>query len=70
MIDIKDTTQRTRKVVQDVTLEVNGKEVVVEVTAWTDFGNDWEVDWKFLTGSSKLSEEDQDELDNFITVNY
>jgi hypothetical protein len=53
----------------DLILELeSGKQAQVTVT--TTFTGEYETDWKFLTGSKDFTDNEQDEIDTFITAKY
>lgn len=71
MINITDSHLKGSTTYRDITFDINGKHVEVEVRYTNDeYTPVGEVEYSFITGSSELTDEEKDELDAFINDNY
>ena len=69
MIKITQTDEQLRKSVQeyDMVFDINGNTVAITVLFTSDMFENGEAEWKILSRTSPLSDEELDALDNYLS---
>ena len=71
MIEITDNHLKGATTYRDITFNINGKEVQVEVCVTSDeYTPVSSVEYTFIEGEELLTEEERNGLDDFINDNY
>lgn len=71
MIEIKDNHLKGATTYRDIIFNINGKSVSVEVCVTSDeYTPVTSVEHTYIEGEDLLSDEEKDELGDFINTNY
>lgn len=72
MIEVKSQgdVKVFKTTIVDIVFKINSAFVEVEIKTELRDGGEWETDYKILSRSDRLTDEELDELDDYINSNY